>query len=96
MDFATWVLFGFLAGAVAKLLMPGRDPGGWKVTILLGIAGAFIGGFVGRAIWGTGIAGTDLRSFGLAVLGAIVLLFLHRMIQRRRKPTDAGSNRRAA
>ena len=96
MEITFWIIFGFLAGAVAKLLMPGRDPGGWIVTILLGIAGTFIGGFIGHAIWGTGVGGFDPASFGLAVLGAIVLLFLYRMIERRKKPTNAGNTRRAA
>jgi uncharacterized membrane protein YeaQ/YmgE (transglycosylase-associated protein family) len=45
-----WIIFGLIVGAVAKLLMPGRDPGGWIVTILLGIAGALVGGFLGRAV----------------------------------------------
>ena len=80
-----WIVFGLVVGAIAKLLMPGRDPGGWIVTMLLGIAGAFIGGFIGRAIWGSpGVTGFDLGSFGLAVLGAFVLLFLYRIIVGRR------------
>jgi uncharacterized membrane protein YeaQ/YmgE (transglycosylase-associated protein family) len=45
-----WIIFGLIVGAVAKFLMPGRDPGGWIVTILLGIAGALVGGFLGRAV----------------------------------------------
>ena len=48
-----WIIFGLIAGAIAKLLMPGRDPGGFVVTILLGIGGAVVGGFIGRAIWGS-------------------------------------------
>jgi uncharacterized membrane protein YeaQ/YmgE (transglycosylase-associated protein family) len=85
MGILSWIIFGLIAGAVAKLLMPGRDPGGWIVTMLLGIAGAFVGGFIGRAIWGSpGVTGFDLGSFGLAVLGAILLLALYRMIVSRR------------
>jgi uncharacterized membrane protein YeaQ/YmgE (transglycosylase-associated protein family) len=94
MGILAWIIFGLIAGAVAKLLMPGRDPGGWIVTMLLGIAGAFIGGFIGRAIWGSpGVTGFDLGSFGLAVLGAFVLLFLYRIIVGRRSaavPRDRG------
>jgi uncharacterized membrane protein YeaQ/YmgE (transglycosylase-associated protein family) len=97
MGFFSWIIFGLLAGAVAKLLMPGRDPGGWIVTMLLGIVGAFVGGFIGRAIWGsTGVTGFDAGSFGLAVLGSIVLLFLYRLIVGRKRTTDIGSTRRAA
>jgi uncharacterized membrane protein YeaQ/YmgE (transglycosylase-associated protein family) len=88
MGILSWIIFGLIAGAIAKLLMPGKDPGGWIITILLGIAGAFVGGFIGRAIWGSpGVTGFDLGSFGLAVLGAIVLLAIYRMIVgRRTKP----------
>lgn len=97
MGILSWIIFGLIAGAVAKLLMPGRDPGGWIVTMLLGIAGAFVGGFIGRALWGSeGVTGFDVGSFGLAVLGSIVLLFLYRLIVgRRRTPTDIGTRRAA-
>src|SRR5205814_5309211 len=73
MGIFAWIVLGLIAGAIAKLLMPGRDPGGWIVTMLLGIAGAFVGGFIGRAIWGsTGVNGVNMGSIGLAVLGAVV------------------------
>lgn len=96
-----WIIFGLIAGAIAKLLMPGRDPGGWIVTILLGIAGAVIGGWIGRAIWGSpGVNGWDVGSFGLAILGAIILLAVYRVaIGRRSTRSVPGSNdrgRRAA
>jgi len=94
MGIFSWIIFGLIAGAIAKLLMPGRDPGGWIVTMLLGIAGAFVGGFIGRAIWGSpGVTGFDFGSFGLAVLGAIVLLFMYRMIVGRRSTTAAPRDR---
>jgi uncharacterized membrane protein YeaQ/YmgE (transglycosylase-associated protein family) len=98
MGIFAWIIFGLIAGAVAKLLMPGRDPGGWIITMLLGIVGAFVGGFIGRAIWGSeGVTGFNLPSFGLAVLGSIVLLFIYRMVVGRRSSgTIAGSGRRAA
>ena len=81
MGILAWIVLGLVAGALAKLLMPGKDPGGWIVTILIGIAGAFLGGFIGSALWGsTGVSGLDLRSIGLAVLGSIVLLFIYRLI----------------
>src|SRR5512146_201908 len=82
-----WIIFGLIAGAIAKLLMPGRDPGGIIVTILLGIAGAVVGGLIGGALWGsTGVTDWSIGSFALAVGGAILLLWLYRMfIVRRRR-----------
>ena len=77
-----WILFGLIVGAIAKLLMPGRDPGGIIVTMLLGIAGAVIGGFVGRAL-GLYNEG-EPAGFIMATLGAIVLLALYRMMVGRR------------
>jgi uncharacterized membrane protein YeaQ/YmgE (transglycosylase-associated protein family) len=77
-----WIVFGLIVGAVAKLVMPGRDPGGIIVTMLLGIAGALLGGFIGRAMgfYGPGEAAGWLMSF----LGAVILLMLYRMLVRRR------------
>lgn len=96
MGILSWIIFGLIAGAIAKLLMPGRDPGGWIVTMLLGIAGAFVGGFIGRAIWGSeGVTGFNAGSFGLAVLGSIVLLFLYRLIVGRKRSSDIGTRRAA-
>lgn len=98
MGFLAWVVLGLVAGAIAKLLMPGRDPGGWIVTMLLGIVGAFVGGFLGRALWGsTGVTGLDIGSIGLAVLGSIVLLILYRLVAGRKSSTDViDRGRRAA
>jgi uncharacterized membrane protein YeaQ/YmgE (transglycosylase-associated protein family) len=77
-----WILFGLVVGALAKLVMPGRDPGGIIVTMLLGIAGAVLGGFVGRALgfYGEGEAAGFIMSF----LGAVLLLALYRMMVGRR------------
>jgi uncharacterized membrane protein YeaQ/YmgE (transglycosylase-associated protein family) len=76
-----WILFGLIVGVVAKFLMPGRDPGGFIVTILLGIAGALIGGYLGRAVgW---YREGDPVGFLMAVLGSIILLALYRMLARR-------------
>jgi uncharacterized membrane protein YeaQ/YmgE (transglycosylase-associated protein family) len=77
-----WIVFGLIVGAVAKLLMPGRDPGGFIVTILLGIAGAVLGGFLGRALgwYGEG----DAAGFLMSLVGAIVLLAIYRMAIGRR------------
>jgi uncharacterized membrane protein YeaQ/YmgE (transglycosylase-associated protein family) len=75
-----WVLFGLVVGIIAKLLMPGRDPGGFIITTLLGIVGAVIGGFLGRSLglYGPG----EPAGFLMATLGAVVLLFLYRMLRR--------------
>jgi uncharacterized membrane protein YeaQ/YmgE (transglycosylase-associated protein family) len=84
-----WIIFGVIAGAIAKLLMPGRDPGGFIITMLLGIAGAVVGGFIGRALWGSsGVNDWSIGSFALAIGGAIVLLALYRMIAGRRRTAD--------
>jgi uncharacterized membrane protein YeaQ/YmgE (transglycosylase-associated protein family) len=73
-----WILFGLVAGILAKLIMPGRDPGGFIVTILLGIAGAVVGGFIGQAIglYQQGQAAGMIMS----IIGAIVLLAIYRMV----------------
>jgi uncharacterized membrane protein YeaQ/YmgE (transglycosylase-associated protein family) len=82
MGILSWILFGLVVGVIAKLLMPGRDPGGFIVTILLGIAGALIGGFVGRAF---GFYGENQGAgWIMSILGAIILLALYRMMVRRR------------
>ena len=77
-----WIIFGLIVGAVAKLLMPGRDPGGFIITMLLGIAGAVLGGFLGRALgwYGEG----DAAGFLMSLVGAIVLLAIYRMAIGRR------------
>lgn len=76
-----WIVFGLVIGALAKLLMPGKDPGGIIVTMLLGIAGAVLGGFAGRALgfYGPGEAAGWL----MALLGAIILLWIYRLATRR-------------
>jgi uncharacterized membrane protein YeaQ/YmgE (transglycosylase-associated protein family) len=76
-----WMLFGLVIGAVAKLLMPGRDPGGIIITMLLGIVGAVVGGFIGRAM-GLYQSG-EPAGFFMATLGAIILLFIYRMAFRK-------------
>jgi uncharacterized membrane protein YeaQ/YmgE (transglycosylase-associated protein family) len=82
MGILSWILFGLVVGIIAKLLMPGRDPGGFIVTILLGIAGALVGGFIGRAM---GFYGESQGAgWIMSILGAIALLALYRMMVRRR------------
>jgi uncharacterized membrane protein YeaQ/YmgE (transglycosylase-associated protein family) len=82
MNIIGWILFGLVVGAIAKFLMPGRDPGGWIVTILLGIAGSFVGGFLATAVMGR-----EEQTAGWigSILGAIILLFVYRLIVGRRR-----------
>jgi uncharacterized membrane protein YeaQ/YmgE (transglycosylase-associated protein family) len=71
-----WILFGLIVGAIAKLVMPGRDPGGLVVTIMLGIVGALVGGFIGRLL-GLYQRG-ESAGFIMATIGALVILFIYR------------------
>jgi uncharacterized membrane protein YeaQ/YmgE (transglycosylase-associated protein family) len=80
-----WIIFGLIVGAIAKLLMPGRDPGGIIVTMALGIAGALLGGFVGRALgW---YQENEPAGFLMSLVGAVLLLFIYRMVVGRRRTT---------
>jgi uncharacterized membrane protein YeaQ/YmgE (transglycosylase-associated protein family) len=82
MGILSWLLFGLVAGVVAKVIMPGKDPGGWIITIALGIGGSFLGGYLARLV---GLApptpAFDVRSLGTAVVGALVLLIGYRVIK---------------
>jgi uncharacterized membrane protein YeaQ/YmgE (transglycosylase-associated protein family) len=82
MGIISWILFGLAAGALAKWVMPGRDPGGVVVTMLIGIAGAFIGGYIATLLGFGNVTGFDIRSLIIAVLGAVGLLFLYKKIAR--------------
>lgn len=82
MGFFAWILLGLIAGVIAKMIMPGKDPGGFFITILLGIAGSFVGGWVGSLI-GLGTVGT--LSFGsiiTAIVGALILLAAYRFLKK--------------
>ncbi len=81
MGLLAWALFGLIAGAIAKKIHPGDDPGGWVVTMLIGVAGAMIGGVVASVLGFGGISGFDLRSFIIAVLGALILLWAYRRMK---------------
>lgn len=84
MNVVSWILFGLIAGALAKWILPGKDPGGCLVTILIGILGALIGGFLGTEVFDFGtVTGFNLRSFGIAILGAVILLLVYRLLVRR-------------
>lgn len=76
----SWLLVGLIAGSLAKLVMPGKDPGGCLVTTLIGIVGAVVGGYIGTFAGLGSFQGFDLRSLGLAVLGAIVVLAIYRLV----------------
>ncbi|GLI33845.1 GlsB/YeaQ/YmgE family stress response membrane protein [Desulforhabdus amnigena] len=82
MGILSWIVMGLIVGALAKLIMPGRDPGGIFVTILIGIAGAFVGGFIGSKMGMGTVTGFNLGSIGLATGGALILLFVYRQIKR--------------
>ncbi len=84
MGILSWILFGLIVGALAKFILPGRDPGGIIVTILIGIAGGLLGGWLGSSVFGsTGVSGFNLMSFLWAVVGSLILLLLYRLIFRR-------------
>ena len=82
MGILSWIVFGLVVGIIAKLVTPGRDPGGFIVTMLLGIAGALVGGFLGRSAGWYGP--NDPAGFLMSLFGAVVLLLLYRMIIGRR------------
>ncbi|HSL08434.1 MAG TPA: GlsB/YeaQ/YmgE family stress response membrane protein [Pseudonocardiaceae bacterium] len=85
MGFLGWIVLGLLAGAIAKLIMPGDDPGGIIVTMLIGIVGAVIGGFLGSLIFGIGLENFwSIRTWIIAIIGALILLGLYRIFAGRR------------
>jgi uncharacterized membrane protein YeaQ/YmgE (transglycosylase-associated protein family) len=79
-----WALFGLIAGAIAKFVMPGKGPGGILVTIALGIVGAVVGGFVGTQLGFGDVSGFDLRSMLLAVGGGVLVLLLYGLVTKGR------------
>lgn len=82
MGILTWILVGLVAGLVAKWIMPGRDPGGLIITILIGIAGGMLGGFIASQFNLGSMTGFDIRSLVIAVLGSLLLLFVYRRLRR--------------
>jgi uncharacterized membrane protein YeaQ/YmgE (transglycosylase-associated protein family) len=80
-----WIVLGLIAGAIAKLIMPGDDPGGIIVTMLLGIIGAVIGGFLGSRIFGIRLQTFwNLQTWIVAIIGSLILLAIYRLIAGRR------------
>lgn len=94
LDILGWIVLGLIAGAIAKAIMPGRDPGGVLITMIIGIVGSLIGGFIGRAVFHYGAVNSAgqasepgfLMSLVLAILGSIILLALYRLIRGRNRP----------
>ena len=84
MNILVWIIFGLIAGAIAKFVMPGKDPGGIIITILIGIVGAVIGGFISSAMGFGDVSGFNFPSLIIAVLGSIILLIIYRMVASRR------------
>lgn len=78
-----WIIVGLIIGALARLLVPGRDPMGWVATIVLGVAGSFLGGFIGNLIWPPPTGGSYIRPGGifLSLIGAILLLLIWRRLR---------------
>ncbi len=83
MGILSWILLGLVVGALAKWIMPGPDPGGMVITILLGVAGAFVGGWIGTFLGLGSVSGFDFGSLALATGGALLLLWGHRRIRGR-------------
>jgi uncharacterized membrane protein YeaQ/YmgE (transglycosylase-associated protein family) len=82
MGILSWIVLGLIAGALAKWLMPGRDGGGWIITMVLGIAGAFVGGYLGTMLGlGGGADGVNIGSIITATVGAFVLLFIYKIVK---------------
>ncbi|HOX01599.1 MAG TPA: GlsB/YeaQ/YmgE family stress response membrane protein [Candidatus Paceibacterota bacterium] len=82
MGILSWIVMGLLVGALAKFIMPGKDPGGLIVTILIGIAGAFVGGFIGTRVGLGDVTGFNLGSILVATGGSVLLLILYRVIKK--------------
>jgi uncharacterized membrane protein YeaQ/YmgE (transglycosylase-associated protein family) len=83
MGILTWIIVGLVAGAIAKALHPGKDPGGFVVTILIGIAGAVIGGWISSMLGYGTVDGFNFGSLFIAILGAVLLLFIYRKFSSR-------------
>ena len=85
MGLIAWIVLGGIAGLIAKALMPGKDPGGCILTVIIGIVGALLGGFLATALGYGGLSGLDWRSLVIAVIGSFVLLAILRIFRGRRR-----------
>ena len=86
MGIISWIFLGLVAGAIAKFIMPGKDPGGFIVTILIGIVGAILGGFLGSFIGLGKVESFDLGGIFIATVGSIILLILYRVVMKSKTP----------
>ncbi|WP_409966114.1 hypothetical protein PIECOFPK_02686 [Mycovorax composti] len=84
MTILSWILFGLIAGAIAKALHPGKDPGGWIITIIIGIAGALLGGWISTLLGTPVTENWRFKGFLFAVVGSVILLWLYAMLTRKR------------
>ncbi|MET1045023.1 MAG: GlsB/YeaQ/YmgE family stress response membrane protein [Microbacteriaceae bacterium] len=88
MGFFSFLILGLIAGAIAKLILPGRQSGGWFITLLLGVVGAFLGGLLGGLLFGRGLTEFfDLGTWLLAIAGSIIVLLIYGMVTRRSSAT---------
>lgn len=84
MNWLVWIVFGLIAGAIAKFIHPGKDPGGWIGSIIIGILGAILGGWIGTSLGLGDVSGFDFKSFLLAIGGSVILLALYRMLTKKK------------
>ncbi|PSQ68686.1 MAG: GlsB/YeaQ/YmgE family stress response membrane protein [Bacteroidetes bacterium QH_2_67_10] len=94
MSWIAWIVLGLAAGLIAKFLMPGPDPGGIIVTILIGIAGALVGGWLGQTLLGVGTTSFSWAGLLTAIIGAMILLFLYRLVAGRSGGRSGSTTRR--
>ncbi|MGV8885159.1 MAG: GlsB/YeaQ/YmgE family stress response membrane protein [Microbacteriaceae bacterium] len=77
MGILAWIVMGLIAGAVAKLILPGKQGGGWIATLVLGVIGAFVGGFIGNFVFGLDISGFNFQTFLTALVGSLIVLLIY-------------------
>ena len=78
-----WIILGLIAGAIARAILPGRQGGGWVVTLILGVVGALLGGFLASALFGVAMGGFfDIRTWVIAILGSVVVLLIYGVVTR--------------
>ena len=82
MGILSWIVMGLIVGVLAKFIMPGKDPGGFVITVALGIGGAFVGGYIGSFLGLGAVSGINVASIFISTLGAIVLLAVYRALKK--------------